>query len=609
MKAYSYNYVILLFLICLILVICRFIVPPIYILSWDVFGYYLYLPAKFIYGDLALVNQEWLTQLVDKYEPSSTLYQLVRIDNGNWVIKYSMGMAFLYAPFFFVAHLIAEYFGYPADGLSLPYQYSVTIGGLIYAIIGLIFLTKVLRHYFNNTTTSLLLIIIFFGTNYFHLTAFDGTLLSHNFLFTLYAILVYSTIKWHDKQKVKYAIIIGIMIGFIILIRPSEIVCIFIPILWNIKNQQTFKEKINLIRKHLYHIFLLILFVFVIITPQLLYWKSLTGSFLFYSYDNPGEGLDLLSPHIYNFLFSFRKGWLIYTPIMIFSILGLYYLFKQKRSIFYAILIFFIIDIYIASSWTCWWYAGGSFSSRSLVPAYVLLSLPLGYFIENIKNKTRVVKYLIIGIGIFFIVLNLFQTWQFEKNIISKERMTRKYYFAIFGKTSVNEEDKKLLLVKRSTEPYEYFNNEEGYSKKIIYKNYFESTEYKNLLGDTNGVFIMNENVPFSQGPDLMYKEITCNNHAWIRASVKIYIPDGYQEVLPLLIVTFHHNNKPYKYRAVGIDKKNIKYNDWNMINMDYLTPEVRSKEDNLKVYVWHRGKGKILIDDLVIDVYEPLNN
>ena len=37
-----------------------------------------------------------------------------------------------------------------------------------------------------------------------------------------------------------------------------------------------------------------------------------------------------------------------------------------------------------------------------------------------------------------------------------------------------------------------------------------------------------------------------------------------------------------------------------------YLTPEVRSEEDNLKIYLWHRGKQKIMIDDLRIHVYEP---
>ena len=111
-----------------------------------------------------------------------------------------MGLSILYSPFFFFADLLAESLGYPADGLSLPYQYSVTIGGLIYAIIGLIYFSKVLLHFFNQHIAGIVLVIVFFGTNYFHLTINDGTLLSHNFLFTLYAVLTYYTIQWYRKN-------------------------------------------------------------------------------------------------------------------------------------------------------------------------------------------------------------------------------------------------------------------------------------------------------------------------------------------------------------------------------------------------------------------------
>lgn len=599
----NYSYKHLIFLLGLILVVSRFLSGPINILTWDVFGYYLYLPAQYIYHDLNLSNQEWLTNLINTYDPTATLYQAIKLDNGNWVMKYSMGLSILYSPFFFFAHLIAEPLGYPADGLSLPYQYSIAIGGLVFAIIGLIFFSKVLLHFFNHFITCVILIIIFFGTNYFQLTAFDGTLLSHNFLFTFYAILTYYTIKWYNKQKLKYAIIVGLSIGLITLIRPSEVVCILIPLLWYSK-QYFHKDKFELFKTHFSHLITVIICIFIVLLPQFLYWKSITGQYLFYSYTNAGEGLDLISPYIFKFLFSFRKGWFVYTPIMIFSFIGLYYLYKKNRSVFFAISAFIIVDIYITSSWTTWWYAGGSYSSRSLVPAYVLLAIPLGYFIEKVKLAPAVSKFIIISIGLFFITLNLFQTWQFENNVISKERMTMEYYFAIFGKTKVKENDKKLLLVKRSVETYEHFNNEEDYDKKILYQNYFE--ERIDTTTNTKGVFIMDENNTFSPGIDIKYKDLTDHDHAWIQGFARVFIPDKYDEEPPLLVVSFHYKNKPYHYRALGVKNEEIKYNEWNEIKIDYLTPEVRTKEDNLKVYLWHRGKKKVLLDDLIVYVYEP---
>jgi hypothetical protein len=49
----------------------------------------------------------------------------------------------------------------------------------------------------------------------------------------------------------------------------------------------------------------------------------------------------------------------------------------------------------------------------------------------------------------------------------------------------------------------------------------------------------------------------------------------------------------------------NLKLNEWNRICFDYLTPEVRRKTDKLKVYIWHRGKGELFVDDLQVEISE----
>ncbi|MCK4677223.1 MAG: glycosyltransferase family 39 protein [Bacteroidales bacterium] len=547
-----------------------------------------------------------MTELIDKYESTATLYQAVNLPNGNWVIKYTMGPAILYAPFFFLGHLLAAPLGYPADGLSLPYQYIVAAGGLIYAVIGLLYLRKVLLRFFHETIAALLIILIVLGTNYFQLITFDGTLLSHNFLFTLYAILIWYTIRWHKQPQIKYAAIIGIVCGLIILIRPLEVICILIPVLWNFKDKESLKKKLSLMNRHLVHVVLVILLIFIVGIPQLIYWKLITGQYLFYSYTNPGEGFNFLAPYTLNFLFSFRKGWFIYTPVMAFSMIGFYYLYKTNKHIFYTILIFFLVSLWAISSWSCWWYAGGSFSSRSLVPAYTLLAIPMGYFINHLTKKRNVSVILVGGAGLFFVFLNLFQTWQFEHGILSKERMTRQYYFTIFGKTSVTENDKKLLLVERSTGAIEFLENEKDYKHSRICYYSFDDDDTTNLISRSGkGSFILNNAVPFSPGLDIKFNELTQNDHAWIRATVYIYIPHSHQGELPSLVVTFHHKNKTYKYRAVKLNRVNLSYGSWNKITMDYLTPEVRAKDDNMKVYVWYKGKENIYIDDFVVEVFD----
>lgn len=598
----SYNYFIV--FICLVLVVTRFSSNIESVLTWDIFGYYLYLPAKFIYNDLAISDQSWLKGLMHTYEPSSTLYQLVTIENGNAVIKYSSGVAILYAPFFFIAHILAPALGYPADGLSAPYQLAILIGSLIWAIVGIIVFSKILRQYFDLFTSSILLLLIIFRTNYFQLTAYDGTLHAHNFLFAFYSFIIYFTIKWHNAPSYKYAILLGIAIGFTILIRPSEATSILIPLLWNLHNKESFKAKFNLVKKHIAQVGLMIIFCVLTYLPQLFYWKSVTGNYFFYSYVNSGEGFDFMTPYTLKFLFGFRKGWFIYTPLMIFSVLGFYSLFKRKRSLFYTILIFCIVNIYIVSSWTCWWYAGGSFSSRSLMPVYSLLAIPLGYFIEDIRLARKSTRYMVSGLLALLVILNLFQTWQWANKILSKERMTQKYYLATFGSIKLKEEDKKLLLVERTDGP---FTDEQHYSRKILYQNDFNKKEPTDFTTDSSGVLKMNEQMPFSPGPDLKYEEITTQDHAWLRSSAKIYIPVTYKDELPVLVVTFNHDDVPYKYTTKELSKDKIKYNAWNEIEMDYITPEVRSTKDNVKIYIWQRGKNNVFVDDILVEGFEPL--
>jgi len=67
-------------------------------LGWDVSGYYMYLPAAFIYQDLKKV--EFRDEIMKAYEPTPDFQQAYPYKNGNWVMKYSMGQAVMYLPFF-----------------------------------------------------------------------------------------------------------------------------------------------------------------------------------------------------------------------------------------------------------------------------------------------------------------------------------------------------------------------------------------------------------------------------------------------------------------------------------------------------------------------------
>ena len=577
-------------LLCLLLAVLRFINLPGEILSWDVFGYYLYLPATFIHQDSALQNTAWLDELMRQYKPSGTLYQLYAMPGGKMLIKYTSGIAMLMLPFFTLGHLIALLAGFPADGLSLPYQLSMAAGGLVYAFIGLFYFKKILERFFDKKITLLLLMLVFFGTNYLQVVAFDGTLLAHNFLFTFYGILIYYTIKWHEKATNTSAVMIGVSFGFISLLRPTESVIALFPLLYMVSDRSSLRVKIRMIRDNLSHLFLLLFIVLLIWLPQLAYWKQVTGHYFFYTYQNAGEGLDFLTPHTIDFLFSFRKGWLVYTPLMLFALLGFTFLFQKNRSLFYVVFLFTAVDIYVISSWTCWWYAGGSFSARAIVPAYTMLAFPLGYFLIWVKQKGRFLRASVSILFLLLIALNLFQTWQFENGIISKQRMTRAYYMAIFGKTEVPEGAEKLLLVNRPEGGEYVFENEEEYQSYVLFQS----------KADTQ---IMNKEALYSTTVERKYSELTSKDHAWIRVKAKLKSDSSSAGQRFYLVASFHHNGAPYAYRAKKIE---LPEGEWTDFQFDYLTPEVRSTNDNLKIYFWNKDRmDGVEIKDFAVMVFE----
>ena len=234
----------------------------------------------------------------------------MHMPSGDFVIKYSMGLAFLYLPFFAIGHLVALLSSFPADGFSLPYQYAVWIGGVIYTIAGLVLVRKLALVYFTEHVTVLILLILYLGTNYLMNTSFYGqNAMSHNYLFTLYLLPILITIKWHNSQKMKYMVPLGILAGLIILSRPSEIVCLAIPLFWGVTDLNSLSVKIKLLLKNYRQVLVFAGLLLFIGGFQFAYWKALTGNFIFYTYGvNPGEGFEFLSPYILEVLFSFRKG-------------------------------------------------------------------------------------------------------------------------------------------------------------------------------------------------------------------------------------------------------------------------------------------------------------
>lgn len=580
---------------------------PTNIISWDVYGYYLYLPQAFIRDDLALKDAKGTMELMKQYESSATFYQAEPLPNGNHVMKYTMGMAIAYAPFFAVGHQVAKATGQPADGYSKPYQHSLLAAVIFYAILGVFFLRGALLRIFPDRVAALVLLAVTLGTNYYlHVTSGGAGAMSHNFLFTSYAAILFFTLRWHATQRWVDALGIGLACGITILARPTEIVCLFIPLLWGVHSLPTLGSKVSLLLSRWPHLLTVFLSILCFGLLQMVYWKYVSGNWLVDSYGgNPGEGLDLDRPHILKVLFSFRKGWLVYTPIMAFAVLGLVTLYRQQRAYFWPITLYFLANLYLVSCWSTWYYAQ-SFSQRALIPSYAVLAVPFGFLLVRMLERPLLLRA---GVGVLlvaFTALNLFQTWQYRVEILSPNRMTWDAYWRVFLKTKRDYEDDRLLLVKRSADSNEAIEYPEEYSSaRQFHQGYDKQEEWTDTLA-YQGEFSerLDSAHQFGRSMEMPYSALTEKDHAWLRLSAWVWTEEAEANQIAL-VAHFSHGDKPYKYAAWKPSPDMITRGQWRKIQFDYQTPEVRNESDPLKYYVWNQGKKVVLVDELNIEVLE----
>ena len=310
------------FLLWAVLVIGVLRAPPQNILSWDTFGYHLYLPATFIHHDLGLNDAAWVQEAMTKYAAGGEPYQINPTADGRWVMKYPMGLAILWLPFFLVAHVLAGTLGYVQDGFSAPYQWALIISALVYMLIGIMLLRHVLRHFFSEVITTATLALVVTGTNYFHQAVYS-TGMPHVFLFTLGAGVLWYSLKWYRDHRKKDAVVLGLLLGLMVVSRPSEIVWAVVPLLIGLIDAASWKDHLRELWSHRRHLFVMATMAVLVCVPQLIYWKWMTGKWLYMSYNNPGEGFEFLRPNTWDVLFSFRKGWYIYTPVMELAVMGI----------------------------------------------------------------------------------------------------------------------------------------------------------------------------------------------------------------------------------------------------------------------------------------------
>lgn len=407
-------------------------------LSWDVSGYYMYLPAAFIYHDLKTCS--FRDSILHRYQPTPDFQQAVRHEgSGHFVMKYSCGQALVMLPMFFTGHtwaLLSD--AYPADGFSFPYQLCIGWGMLLFACCGLFFLRKILLNYFNDSSVAWTLLLVVLGTNYLNYTTVDQAM-THNALFTLYTLVIWASIRFYQKQHWRTAFLLGFLCGLLTLIRPTEIIAVLIPLLWGIDSIKQVKERVRLFISSWRMIFVFALAFVIMVSIQILYWKWVSGEWVVYSYGE--QGFYWLRPHITEYLFSFRCGWLLYAPLMGIPFFLIWvYAFKGPQRI--PVTLLTVLAFYLVTAWDVWDYGGTA--GRAMVQYYTLLAFPLCWLVEC-GLRHPISKTILSLFTALFIYFNFWWTWQAHFGPVKVSEVSYEYYVRTLGRWSVPEYAEKWI--------------------------------------------------------------------------------------------------------------------------------------------------------------------
>ena len=552
------------------------------ICSYDGFGYYMYLPHYMNEGSLKF-SQSWAEDVQNKYCDSIPVYQLQPSKKGGVLNVYHMGLAFVEFPGYIAGDLYARAAGYPTDGFSKPYHITYLLNALLFILLGLIYFRKLLKLFFTDRISGLLMLLIYLGSN-LYITFTLQYDLAHLYLFALNAIFLYFLFRYTDTQKRKHLILSAFVLGLTVCIRPTQVLWGIIPLIILLKNNSAnLKTWLNLLWFPLFGLLWNI--------PQMIYWYTIGGQLLIPNLHT--EEIIIIDPKTIDFLFSYKKGWLLYSPLFILIVFGFIHIYKSNRRYFWAFFGFTALYIYIMSSWECWWYAA-SFGSRVMVDIYPLLALLIGY--AFLLSKSLVYRIAIATYSVLCIALSVFQSYQVEKNLIHNHRMSKQHYWYVFVKTQVNHYTDIHLEIERDNP--NWVERQKEYEKQGYV---FDTREILDMPNIHTAQPFTDLSIDKFRLLDFVPNDETCFD-----ITFKVKSTDSTKSSIIRFETVSKFNCYSWDNVEISLGQRQ---NEFNTVVMRFNLPNIRHSADQMQIYIDNDNDVKVQIKDLKIKATTLIRN
>ena len=357
-------------------------------------GYYVYLPSLVVDGDLNFANQIQNHWDVD-FNPDLLAKQT---SQGLIPNKYPIGFALSLLPAFVLAHGVSSVLdfanieGFSADGYSAPYQLFCFATVLCFGFFTLVWTTQLLQKPFGfaEPTAVFAVLIVWLCTNSLYYYVREPMMV--HVVSSFWVLSVVRGLLGAQQTPKTTALsgwILGFCAGMAIVCRPTNGLII-----------GPFFVFYSVLNIRLWSFFMLLAGTLIPLGIQAVVWKTLYGSFLYFSYES--EGFNWSHPMLWQTLFSSKHGLIFWSPILGFSLFGLVlggfshwkaeglnsaYLASRKRFAT-ASCVAFAGLWYANSCWHQWWF-GDAFGARAFLELGFVFVFGLCVFLEGFDLLQR----------------------------------------------------------------------------------------------------------------------------------------------------------------------------------------------------------------------------
>lgn len=324
--------------------------------------------------------------------------------NDNYISVCTPGTALAILPGLSVANLfkgtdnIDNNFYLAYNGHTLLEGISIIITAIVFSLLSWILIFKTLKLLGFSEQNSWFSTLAVFLSSYALWYVFLLPSYTHTYEIFAVALIFYLFVKI-QKQKSSPSlfsfILCGLASGFAVIVRPT-----LFPIVLLVFFSMIFQKR-NL-KQILVYILGGIPFILVFLAYNYIsYGNALSFGYIAVR----GETFSFSHLYIFEILFSPLKGWFIFSPIYLFSIAGLIFLFKRNKGLsIISILSIFIIAL-LYSAWSQWW-GGGSYGSRFMCFALPFGAIGLASFLSYSKKFKNIIKKLLLILIILFTIFS-----------------------------------------------------------------------------------------------------------------------------------------------------------------------------------------------------------